>query len=173
VAEARTLWGSMRRSEMIDEAFNRAQNHASGFENGLRSQFRSILNNPQKRRGLSADEIAAMERVVRGSVGTNVLNKLGKLGVGLNQQSNSLMALLGAAGGAAATGGSLLGGAAVPIAGTIAQKLGQRGTRRAADFARALSASGGQVPRPQISTMQRLMLEDLVRRGAHTTEAVR
>lgn len=171
VAEARALWGSMRRSELIDEAFNRAQNHASGFENGLRSQFRSILNNPQKRRGLSADEIAAMERVVRGSVGTNVLNKLGKLGVGLNQQSNALMASLGATGGYAL--GGPLGALAAPTIGTIAQKLGQRGTRRAADFARALSASGGQVPRPQISAMQRLMLEDLVRRGAHTAEAVR
>ncbi|MBT8152756.1 hypothetical protein KMP13_02355 [Epibacterium ulvae] len=170
VAKARELWGRLRRTELLDNAAETAQNQASGFENGLRVEYRKILNNPRKRRGFSKDEIAAMERVVRGSTLNNVARTVGKLGVGVGQQSNALLAVTGTAGGVALGG---LGGLAVPVAGTVAQKLAERGTRKSAELARGLAASGGAQSVPQLGNLQRLLIESLARRGANTVEAVR
>ncbi|NQX96146.1 MAG: hypothetical protein HRT64_14735, partial [Erythrobacter sp.] len=41
----RELWKRLRKDEILEEAFFKAQNQASGFENGLRTQFRQIVNN--------------------------------------------------------------------------------------------------------------------------------
>lgn len=170
VAQARDLWGRLRRTELLEDAASTAQNQSSGVENGLRIEYRKILNNPRKRRGFSKEEIAAMERVVRGSTANNVLKRAGKLGVGVGQQSNSLLALTGTAGGVALAGPA---GLAVPILGTAAQKLAERGTRKSAERARNLTAAGGVQNIPQLSQFQRLLAESIARRSANAVEAVR
>lgn len=164
VAEARKIWGRLRRDEIIQEAINKAENQASGFENGLRSQFRSILNSPSKRKGLSVEELKAIEKVVRGTRTTNALKKVGKLGIGLNQQSNALLASLGAAGGAAVGGPAM--GIAVPAIGTAAQKIAERGTRKAATAAEGLVRAGGSAPVRAMSESQKQVIEDIMRRLA-------
>lgn len=141
LSKARALWGRMRKREMIDEVFKKAENQASGVENGLRTGFRQILNNKKKSRGFTKSELEAMEEVVQGSFTTNTLKKLGKIGPGLGQQSNMLGAGLGA--GAAYGLGGPVGAIMAPTAGVVAQKLGERGTRLAAEKARAL-ASGAR-----------------------------
>ena len=165
VSVARDMWGRLRRTEMIDEAMRRAGNAASGVENGLRSQFRAILNDPRRLRGLSKAEISAMERVVKGGAVGNALKKIGKLGAGSAQQSNMLGAGLGAGAGAAVAGP--IGAFAVPIVGGIAQKAGERSTQKAAEFARALVASGGRQATAQkaISPLQQLFLEQMLQQG--------
>lgn len=45
---ARKLWGRYRRGEMISDMFNKAELQASGFENGIRTNLRQIVNNPKK-----------------------------------------------------------------------------------------------------------------------------
>ena len=42
-----STWHMARKTSAIEEAIYRAQNQASGFENGLRTQFRALLNNPR------------------------------------------------------------------------------------------------------------------------------
>lgn len=163
MADARKLWGQLRRTELVDEAVAKAQNQGSGFENGLRTQFRSILNSPQKRKGFSPDEISAFEDVVQGTAKGNLLKKAGKLGIGQNAQSNGLASIVGF--------GTL--GPIAPIIGTMAQRSSEKSTQKAADFARALTASGGRAPKKEISAMQRMLIENLTRRGARTTEIAR
>lgn len=139
LSQARGIWSRMKKSEIIDEAIGKAKKQASGFENGLRVQFRSILNNPNKVRGFAEDEIKAMQEVVEGTPTRNAMRFLGKFGVDLNQNTNAIGALSGA------FAGSLVdpvGTVAVPLASSVARRGAEAGTTRAAELARALVASG-------------------------------
>lgn len=161
IAEARDLWGRMRRTETVMNAVEKAKNAASGFENGLTIEFRRILNNPKLSRGLSAAERKAMEEVVRGSPFGNLIRQIGKMGIGLNRQSNGMGAMVGGL-----AGGSLLGpvgGLLFPAIGTVAKAGANAAKRRAADRAVGLIALGGQTPAvPEISGL----LAGMLRRGA-------
>lgn len=91
--EARSLWAQARKSDMIDEAIERAtlktQSTGSGgnINNALRQEFRSILRNPKLSAGLTADERAAMYDIVRGTDTQNLARLVGKL----SPQGNGLM----------------------------------------------------------------------------------
>ncbi|PKR56341.1 hypothetical protein COO92_21285 [Thalassospira lohafexi] len=139
LAQARGVWSRMKKSEIIEEAMSKAEKQASGFENGLRVQFRSILNNPNKVRGFAEDEIKAMQAVVEGAPVRNAMRLLGKFGIDVNKNTNAIGALSGA------IAGSLvdpIGTVAVPLASSVARKGAEVGTSRTADLARALVASG-------------------------------
>ena len=173
--EARKLWSQMRKSEMIDTAFEKAGNQASGVENGLRIQFRQILNNPRLRRGLTDDEVDAMQKVVQGTVTSNTLRRLGRLfSMGAGQQTNTLNGLL--TGGGSVAGGAALGGPvgaaaglAVPVAGYGAQRGAQALTARQGRLAQALMASGGQAPAPAIPASKGRLAELLLRQNVPVT----
>lgn len=167
LSDARKLWGRMRRTELLEEAIDKAQNQASGFENGIRTQFRSILNNKKKRRGFSAFELEVMRDVVRGNFTRNTLKRLGKLGFGAGQQSNMLMGSLGAAGGAAV--GGPVGAFAVPMIGQGAMKASEAMTRRQANQARALVARGSANINTQLGDDMRRVLESMIQRNARVT----
>lgn len=138
--EARGLWGRAKKSEMLTEAFDKAQNQASGFENGLRVQFRSILNNKKKLRGFNDDEIAAMRKVVHGGKAENALKALGKFGFTEGQATSMLLGSMGTAAGAAV--GGWPGAVAVPLVGQISKNLAQKLTRNNAQFADDVIRSG-------------------------------
>lgn len=138
--EARGLWKRARKGEMIDEAIEKAGRQASGFENGLRSQFRALLNNKKKMRGFTAEEKKAMERVVQGGKAENIAKHLGKFGFSEGQAGSMLLGSLGVAGGAAVGGPA--GAAAIPIIGQSARKIAQTLTRKNAELARRLIVAG-------------------------------
>lgn len=144
--QARKLWTQQSKSSDIDAIFDAAKNQASGFENGLRIGFRQLLNNKRRIKGYSKDEVAAMREVVEGNFTRNTLKRLGKIGGGSGQQTNVLGMMGGSAGGAAIGSlvagppGAAVGAVAAPAIGYGAQKLGERGTRLAAEKARALAA---------------------------------
>jgi hypothetical protein len=138
--DARIKWGRAKRSEILEEAVEKASLQASGLENGLRTQFRSILNNKRKIAGFSAEEREAMKRVVKGGKAENIAKHLGKLGFSENQASSMLLASLGVAGGAAVGGPA--GAVAVPIVGQAARSLAQRLTRNNAKLADELIRAG-------------------------------
>lgn len=142
--DARFNWRKLRKSEIIDEAFYKAEQQASGKENGLRVQFRAILNNKKLRRNFSPDEVKAIERVVQGGSSENALRLLGRFGFGTDGASNMLGGSIGAGAGAAM--GGPLGAMAVPILGTIARKGAERATRSNADFVSALVRAGKIAP---------------------------
>lgn len=157
VTEARAMWGIMRRNERIQEAFQNARLAPSGFENGLRQEFRRILKSDDLRRGFSAGEVKAMERVVRGTFSNNALRLLGTFGISTDQGRNALGAAVGAA-----VGGSFGGlpTAALTVAATTgARALSNRSTRQAAEVAAALTRTGGLLSLPQVSNYGRGVLE--------------
>lgn len=152
--EARSLWSKAKKAEMIDLAFERAKNQASGFENGIRVQFRSLLNNPKKMRGFSKEEKSAIADIVRGTNTTNTLKALGKFGFTEGQATNMMLATLGIAGGGVVAGPG--GAAAVPIIGqtarTAAQKLTERNAKTAAAMIKA-GKDGRQIALQYIKTV--------------------
>lgn len=152
---ARSLWRRMAKSKTLDKANERAQTQASGVENGLRTQFRQLLNNEAKMRNFSPGERAAIKAVADGTATRNTLRKLGKLGFGSGVQTNMLggtASTSGASGVGYLLGGpvgAVIGAAAPGVVGGIAQPAAQRLAQRAADLARAQAATGRVLPAPR------------------------
>ena len=138
--QARQLWSRASKARLLDDAVEKAQNQASGFENGLRVQFRQILNNKKKMAGFSSEERDAIKTIVRGGPAENIARALGKFGFTEGHASSMLMGSIGVGAGAAV--GGPLGAAAVPVAGTVAKKSAQRMTKDNATLANALVRAG-------------------------------
>lgn len=143
LTEARKTWQRAKKSELIEEAIDKASRQASGFENGLRIQFRQLRNSKKAMQGFSADEKAAIDDIIDGGPIQTALRKLGKLSFGFHG-NNTL-------GGAIATGAGALGGGwpgalLAQIPGIVAGKLAERATMGRADLARAMAASGKGLP---------------------------
>ena len=138
--DARQLWRRVKKSEQLAEAFDKAQLQASGFENGIRTQFRSILNSKKNRKGFTPDELKAMKEVVQGTSLQNMAKLLGRFGFGEGQASNMLMGYAGIAGGAAV--GGPVGAVVVPSIGQLSRKLAQRLTREGAKNADLMVRAG-------------------------------
>lgn len=138
--KARELWGRYRRSELIDEAFYKAQNQASGFENGIRIYLRQIIQNPKTRKQFKGDELKAMEQVVRGGKVENLLKRLGRFSPGEGQATSMLGATVGGTAGGMAFGAP--GAVGVPAAGFIARQAAQKITARNGRLAQQLIEAG-------------------------------
>jgi len=159
IPKARELWGRMSRSQMIDDAIGNSENYLSGTASGLRNQFARILRNPQMRRGFDESEIAAIRRVVNGSIPEKLLYLVGG---GLGN--------LGAIGVGTAMGGPVgfLAGAGI-AAGT--RKAADAVASRNADIVRALVANNGlrnAPPVAQLTDETRNIVEQLMRQTART-----
>lgn len=171
--EARKLWSSLRQTEMLDEAFARAGRSASGFENGLRIEFRRILNNKSMRRGLSEDTIEAMNKVINGTPASNFLRRVARMmGPGAGAQTNMLGFGLSGAGGAAAASAMgippWIGPIVTGLTGYGAQRGAESMTRAQAEVARALAASGGVAPRVSRPQLERIAAALGISQGATT-----
>lgn len=118
-----STWGRSRRVGLIEEAIYKAQNQASGLENGLRVQFRALLQNAKKRALFTKAEIQAIEQVANGTSLTNAARLLGKFGFGGGSASNMLGGTIGFG------AGSVVGG---PLAGVLAAGVGT-GARKASE----------------------------------------
>lgn len=139
---ARDLWSRAKKSELIDQAILNAKDQASGFENGLRTQFRQILKriNTGKERGFNKEETEAIRKVVNGTNAGNVARFLGKFGVldGVTSRSLTTLGGVGIAGAAGGTGAA----AAVPIIGQLSGALAQRMTLNNAKMAGSIIRAG-------------------------------
>jgi len=138
--DARQLWAKAKKLEVIEDAMSKANLQASGFENGIRTQFRSILNNKKKSRGFKPEELAAMRRVVKGGTAENIAKALGKFGVSEQQASSMMLSGLGAAAGGAVLG--VPGAVAVPLIGQVSKSLAQKLTRNNAQAAKQIISAG-------------------------------
>lgn len=153
--EARTLWAQYRKdqtiSEAVERAVRRAESTGSGgnVNNAIRQNLRSILDNKRLRSGFNKQEIAAIEKVVRGAPVDNLLRLAGKL----SPSGNGLM--LGLNLGGAATFGP--GALAVGAIGQSAKSLADRGTTQRVKALAAIIRSGGKPPATQ---MRRLSGEE-------------
>ena len=112
--DARRLWSTAKKSEMVDQAVERAQLAAGtsgtggNIDNALRQQFKNILNSPKKSRGFSADEKAAMRQIALGTNTQNALRLLGRL-----SPSTGGLSLMLHGGAAYGTGGASVAAGAV------------------------------------------------------------
>jgi hypothetical protein len=82
---ARELASRNIKTRIIEEAIERATTAASGFENGLRIEFRKIKNNPKKFRGFSKIEKNAIMNIMGGTTPQNLLAQIGRLGISLDK----------------------------------------------------------------------------------------
>ena len=151
---ARDLWGRARRSELINDAFSKARLQASGFENGIVVQFRSILNNKKKSRFFKPQEIKAMEKVVLGTTPSNIAKVIGRLGFSEGHATNILGSGLGIAGGAAV--GGPVGAVAVPVIGQVSRKLAQKLTRNNAELADIIVRAGNNAEKITKSYLEKV-----------------
>lgn len=159
---ARAIWSKVKKSERITQAIEAAEDVASGFENGLRVEFRKLLRDKKFMAGATDAEKAAIREVTRGSKVGNWLKRAGKIGFGRGQQSNVLSGV--AASGVAGGLGTLIGGpgvgafmaGAAPVVGQMASKGSEAVTSAAARRAAALAAAGGKVPALAPTAIQRM-----------------
>ena len=130
-----------KKTETFDKALYKADLNAASsgsggnLNNTTRQQMKAILTNDAKRRQFSAAELEAMEKVVRQGPVENALRAVGKVAPG----GNGLMTALNI--GAVATNPVM---AAVPIAGSAAKFIADRGTVNGGKAVRAMIANGGK-----------------------------
>lgn len=140
IKEARQLWRTGRKSELIENAIEAGKNAASGPENGLRVEFRKLLNNKKLARNFSAEERAAIKTVANGNLASNAARLAGTFGVSLDGGRNGLGAFLGGAGGMAAGGPA--GALATAAVGTGARSLARKMTGEAANVVDQMVKAG-------------------------------
>lgn len=140
---ARDLWQRARKTEVLDQAIKNAENQASGFENGIRTQFRQILKkiDTGKLKGYTEEEKAAIRKVVQGTTAGNVARFFGKFGVldGVTSRSLTTMGGIGLTGAATGSG---IAAATVPLFGQMSGALAQRMTLNNAKMANAMVRAG-------------------------------
>lgn len=146
IGKARELWTAVKRSEAVDEKLYGAELQAAGtgsganIDNATRQKFKQILMNPKARRGFTPEQIAAMERVVKGTAAGNAARLVGKMAP-TGVVSGGIVGTAGVALGSAM--GGPVGAVAVPAAlygiGGIAKKVGDRTTQKAAQYAESLA----------------------------------
>lgn len=162
--EARKLWSTTKKSELVAEAVTKAERRAAStgsggnVDNAIRQNIRGILDNPKKSAPFTDAEKAAMEVVVRGTKTQNLARLIGKL----SPEGNGLMLTLGA-GGAAASGGMTL---PLSAAGYISKRIADTATPSNVRILEAIMRSGGNLPPKQLTAGQRLIFEALTRQGA-------
>lgn len=174
VVAARDMWSRLRKSETIEQAIERARNQASGFENGIRTQFRALLNNPRRLRGFSTEEVNAIRAVVRGTPMGNLMRMVGKFGIDTQKNTNAVGAALGVATGGGlgsmfGPAGTAVGMAAFPAFASIMRAGSNATTRNAANRVQGLLTSGGVQNVPQLTNATRGILEQMLRPAAPIT----
>ena len=137
---ARGLWGRARRSELIDDALETAETTASGFENGIRQEFRRLLRNKKTKNMFNAKEKAEIQSAIDGTRSANLAKRVGKLGFGDRGSSNFLGASIGVAGGAQFLGP--VGAVLSPIIGGVSKKLANKLTKEGAESTKQFIAAG-------------------------------
>ena len=137
---AQDLWGRAKRSELIEDAFERAGTAKSGFENGLRDEFKRILRNKKQKRFFKPKELEAMKEVVQGTTGANVSKLIGRFGFSEGLATNIIGGSISTTAGAKLLGAP--GAVLLPTIGQVSRKLAQKLTMKGADFADAIIRSG-------------------------------
>ena len=170
--EARALWARLRKTELLEQAIEKARKSQAGFEVGLRQEFRiiarGIIDKNKKYRGSTPDEVKAINAVVEGEAISNNLRRLGALAGGQDTGRATLNAIAGSGlgyGVGTYIAGPLIGG---PIGagltygvGNLAAKKAMDMTERRANLARAIAARGEALPRKpgRSQTLAELMIE--------------
>lgn len=148
--KVRDIWARMSRSQKLDDAIAAGDNYLSGPASGIRNQFASLLRNQKAMRGFSEAEKSVMRRVSQGSLPEQILHLAG------GGMAN-LLSVVGAGAGAGVPGAALATAGAAGL-----RKASEAVTRRNAEIARAVVASGGLRSGVQASPAARNAVEAML-----------
>lgn len=175
--EARALAQRNIKARTLEEAIERARNTASGFENGLRIEFRKILNNPKRRAGYTGTELAVLKEITRGTTPQNLAAQFGRLGIGLGTKTAKAAALPALVGGGGAFIDPIIAGSTVAAASGV-KYLAARNAEKLADRAVKTVLSGKEAQRAALQAkrgeqlrirLRQLLALDNVTRDARTS----
>lgn len=159
--EGREVWKRKIKTDMLDEAVERAQNQATGFENGLVIQMRQIANNPKKMRAFNKQEQAMIKSVVRRGSAHGILRAIGML------SPNSTFG--GMAGVGLGVGAGLVPGAALAATGFGARTAAGALTKSKVDKLQSAVASGVSKSGPQPVSIEALVRSLLAAKSGETS----
>lgn len=148
VGQARELWSKVAKLDQVADLVERARISApnfsaSGFENALRTEFRSLAKNKREMRSYTAGEQEAIKRVAKGTLGSNAARAGGKLAP-TGVVSGTLSGGLGAAIGTAIGIGPVAGAAIATGGGFTARALATKLTQRHVAQLETLIRNGGE-----------------------------
>ena len=168
LTEARQLNSRLRKTEQIEDAATRATRRADRSITGsagrnVRGNIDSILSNPNRSRGYTPDELAQMDRFVRGSDPENFYGQIARMrpggGLGLSLMGMGMGAGVGSTLGPV---GSAVGMAIPPLMGVAANRAFESTSRR--NLEELLSTISTGKPRgPYRDIIERASQEDLAR----------
>lgn len=147
--EARGVYRTGIKSQIIEGAMDEAKRAASGFENGLRNEFRKLLK-PKVAKNFTDVERRAIQDVIEGGFKANATRLLGTFGFPVDQARNWLGATAGGGIGGkigseiGGPAGAFVGGLSVPVVGTAFKEASKQITRNQAALAEALVKGGPQ-----------------------------
>lgn len=159
INKARSLNGRYKRVEDFERQMTKADNAtaASGsggnLNNQIRQKARQILDNPKRTRGYSPEELEALKKVVQPGRGEDALRGIGKIAPG----GSGLMTAINLA---ALSHNPLL--APIPIAGSIAKTIADKGTVNRAAILKALLANGSKTAVPALGPRTAQVVEALM-----------
>jgi hypothetical protein len=143
-AKARALWHKKAKSDTIDRMIEAATHSQSGFENGLRNEANKFMRNKRRTRGFTEAEKKAIDRIANGGSIVAMARMIRHAGLPSGQNNRYLGALLAVYGGHEF--GGVTGALGAVGAGTAADRVATAMTRRNAEMARAIAATGGETP---------------------------
>lgn len=129
--EGRANYSAAKRAELIDTALEKADRQAASagsganIDNATRQRLKELANDPKKTRGFSDEEMAQLEKAIRGTWTGDTLRVLGNLLGGGGGMGTAVVAGLG---------GATVGpaGVGLPALGYAAKRLGAASTSRQA-----------------------------------------
>lgn len=160
--DGKALWARANKVGLLEDAIETARNQASGFENGLRVQFRRILNNKKMASRFNSAELQAIQDVARGTGAANLAKLVGKFGFGNGNASNMLGGTIGFGLGSATPMGPI-GGMLAAGGATLARRGSEKLTERAANRALGAAATENLRVLPKVPGTQQTSLEALTR----------
>lgn len=171
IAEANSVYAAAKRGDLMDKTMRKTARRAgqfsgSGYENALRTDFRQLLGKIEdgKIKGVTPEQIAALERVAIGGPVENAARWAGKA-------APTSIVNIGMGGGMPFLVGNALGGPGIgAAAGATAMGLGAAGRKAAtamqsknAAIASALMRGGKKPSVPGISADKRRLIAEMLR----------
>ena len=167
-AQADQVYGRLKRSQDVDFRIEKADRRAASSGTGgnsvntARQNIRQILDNPKARRGYSAEEIAAMEAIVRGTPTTNALRLAGRL-----SPTSGALPLMG---NLAGVGMNPIVGIPLMGAAGAAKGMSEVLTNRQINALSAMIRNGGPLPGNALAGLDEAALAALAARAAMSAE---
>ena len=166
IKEARDLHKRYSNAAMLEKALDKARRDTAvagkggNINNNMRRELNRILNSDKKSKYLTKEQRSVFEDAIEGTNAQNALRHVG----GLSPMTGSLSTMLTL--GASAYNPAFM----IPaLAGSVAKRAADKGTKRSVDMAKALLAHGKKPNIKQLTATQRKIIELLMQGNAPVT----